>query len=42
VEHQSTEIPEQLAEIRAMPFEQKLALLRQLGHPPVPDQPASG
>jgi hypothetical protein len=31
VETRSTEIPEQLAEIRAMPFEQKLALLRQLG-----------
>ena len=39
VETRSTEIPEQLAEIRALPFEQKLALLRQLGPIPVPDQP---
>ena len=38
VETQSTEIPEQLAEIRAMPFEQKLALLRQLGPIAVPDR----
>jgi hypothetical protein len=41
VETVSAEIPEQLAEIRALPFEQKLALLRQLGPIPVPDQPAS-
>jgi hypothetical protein len=34
VETQTCEIPEQLAEIRAMPFEQKLALLRELG--PIP------
>jgi hypothetical protein len=42
VETRSTEIPEQLAEIRAMPFEQKLALLRQLGPIAVPDQLDSG
>jgi hypothetical protein len=41
VETRSTEIPEQLAEIRALSFDQKLALLRRLGPIPVPDRPAS-
>jgi hypothetical protein len=41
VETQTCEIPEQLAEIRALSFDEKLALLRQLGPIPVPDQPAS-
>ena len=34
VEHQQAEIPEQLAEIRALSFDEKLALLRELG--PIP------
>jgi hypothetical protein len=38
-ETRSTEIPEQLAEIRALSFDEKLALLRQLGPIPVQDQP---